>query len=68
MRGVPVDVVVLLAALPLVLALPQPGREAEEVPGAPVTPALEEGEPCGWICGGRGLGCPGIGAAGLPVT
>ena len=56
MRGVPVEGVGVVA-LPLVEAVPQPGREAVLVPGAtPVPPAVfAGGVPCGWICGGRGL-------------
>jgi hypothetical protein len=70
MRGVPLEVAVPVDAPPLVVALPQPGREAVEVPGAvPVPPAVLLGaEPCVWICGGSGLDWPGTGAAGLPVT
>src|SRR4051794_21955545 len=70
MRGVPVDVIGPVDAVPLVVALPQPGRVAVEVPEAKPAPpgVLAGGVPWVCICGGRGLDCPGIGAEGLPVA
>jgi len=56
----------LLEVLPLVAALPQPGRNAVDgVDDVVPVPLVLDDEPC--ICGGSGLGLPGVGAAELPV-